>query len=284
MNHEQQLSYGSDYHRLPVTSLESGHTHVAAPDVAAYTVQIVNVCLIGKPLSGEWVLVDAGMPGSAETIISAAEERFGEGSRPACIVLTHGHFDHVGALIELIGRLQVPVYAHPLEMPYLTGKESYPEPDAGVEGGMVAKISPLFPVEPLQLGDWVRELPEDGTVPHLAGWRWIHTPGHTPGHVSLFRDEDRTLVAGDAFVTVKQDSLYKVFTQEAEVCGPPRYLTTDWPLARDSVRRLRALKPRAAATGHGMPMSGGELAEGLAVLADDFDEVAWPKYGKYVPH
>lgn len=284
MNHEQPLSYGSDYHRLPVTSLESGHLHEAAPDVAAYTVQIVNVCLIGKPRSGEWVLVDAGMPGSAETIVGAAEERFGDGSRPACIVLTHGHFDHVGAIIELIRRWQVPVYAHPLEMPYLTGKKSYPEPDAGVEGGMVAKMSPLFPIEPLQLGDWVRELPEDGTVPHLEGWRWIHTPGHTPGHVSLFRDEDRTLVAGDAFVTVKQDSLYKVFTQEVEVSGPPRYLTTDWPLARESVRTLRSLNPRAVVTGHGMPMSGKELAEGLAVLADDFDDVARPRYGKYVPH
>ena len=50
---------------------------------------------------------------------------------------------------------------------------------------------------------------------------------HTPGHISLFREKDRTLIAGDAFVTVKQEYLYKVITQEQEISGPPRYLTTD---------------------------------------------------------
>ena len=40
----------------------------------------------------------------------------------------------------------------------------------------------------------------------MPGWRWVHTPGHTAGHVSLFRDADRTLIAGDAFVTTKQES------------------------------------------------------------------------------
>ncbi|GFR37325.1 hypothetical protein PRECH8_06210 [Insulibacter thermoxylanivorax] len=91
-------------------------------------------------------------------------------------------------------------------------------------------------------------------IPSLPSYRWMHTPGHSPGHVSLFRESDRTLIAGDAFVTVRQDSLYKVLTQQKEINGPPRYLTTDWQAAKESVKRLAALKPAYAVMGHGPPM------------------------------
>lgn len=172
------------------------------------------------------------MPNSAEEIISVVESRFGANSRPKAIILTHGHFDHVGSIIELVKEWKVPVYAHKLEIPFLTGRQSYPAPDPTVEGGMVAKISPLFPNEPIDLGDNVEALPSDGTVPHMTGFKWIYTPGHSPGHISLFRENDHALIVGDAFVTVKQEYLYKVLTQEQEISGPPRYLTTNWTAAK----------------------------------------------------
>lgn len=177
---------------------------------------------------------------------------------------------------------KVPVYAHTLELPFLTGKESYPEPDPTVEGGLLAKISPIYPNGPIDLQENIHSLPSDGTVPSMPGWRWIHTPGHTPGHVSFFRDHDRALIAGDAFITVKQDSLYKVLTQEREINGPPRYFTTDWEASRESVMKLEALKPEHAITGHGPSISGEELRNGLRKLVDHFDEIAIPDYGKYV--
>jgi len=280
--YNDHLSYGSDYHYLPVTSLESGDIHEVAPDVACYTVQIVNICFIGMPGQEEWVLIDAGMPGSADAIIEAAERRFGSGKRPSAIILTHGHFDHVGAILELIRHWRVPVYAHSAEMPYLTGQESYPEPDPSVDSGLVAKMSPLFPIRPIQLGEYIHSLSEDGSVPFLPDWKWLHTPGHTRGHISLFREHDRVLVAGDAVVTVKQESLYKVFTQEKEISGPPKYLTTDWEAARQTVRKLEGLKPHAVITGHGVPMQDDELRTQLARLANHFDEIAVPRQGKYV--
>ncbi|MNR18936.1 putative metallo-hydrolase YflN [compost metagenome] len=116
----------------------------------------------------------------------------------------------------------------------------------------------------------------------MPGWRWIHTPGHTPGHVSLFREKDRALLAGDAFVTVEQDSLYKVITQKKQLTGPPVYFTTDWYAAEKSVRKLEALKPRIVITGHGEPMSGEELTIGLSRLAADFKQIAVPDHGRYV--
>jgi len=282
MSMDNEMEYGSDYINLPVTSIGSGLGMEVLPDLYFYTIQIVNICLVGNPETNDFVLVDAGMPGSANDIISVTEERFGVDSHPKAIILTHGHFDHVGAIIDLVRHWNVPVFAHELELPFLTGKMRYPEPDPTVEGGLVAKISSLFPNEPINLGDHVHALPADGSLPALSGFRWIHTPGHSPGHVSFFRDKDRALIAGDAFVTVKQDSLYKVLIQEQEINGPPRYLTTDWQAAWDSVKKLADLKPAVAICGHGMPMFGDELSKSLEKLVNEFESIAIPEYGKYV--
>lgn len=248
------------------------------PDLAYMRVMIVNLCFVGHAgaPSGSWTLVDAGLPGAAGTIIDAAHHRFGTGSRPSAIVLTHGHFDHVGAIKDLVEEWNVPVYAHEGELPFLTGKMDYMEPDPGVDPGLMAKVSPLYPEKAIDLGDRVQPLPRDGRVPGMPGWRWVHTPGHTPGHVALFRESDRALIAGDAFTTTKQESAMSVMTQKKTIQGPPKYLTPDWQKAWESVRRLEALKPNVAVTGHGLPLRGDELATHLAVLAADFDRIAIP--------
>lgn len=262
---------------LPVTSLRSGDGHEVLADVYCLPVQIVNVYFIGSPEQPQdWVLVDAGMPKSEDMILAEAEKRFGEGVPPRAIVLTHGHFDHVGAVVELAQKWDVPVYVHSAELPYVTGEKAYPKPDPSVGDGMVARVSPFFPTEPVDLGAHVRALPEDGSIPELPEWRWVASPGHTQGHISLFRDSDRALIVGDAFVTVQQESLYKVFTQQREISGPPRYLTEDWDAAKASVERLAALEPSVAMTGHGMAMAGEELRERLRDLIARFEELAMP--------
>ena len=240
----------------------------------------VNLYLCGTPTS--WALIDAGLQGSAGTIVATAEERFGQGAKPRAIILTHGHFDHVGAFPELLQRWDVPVYAHRLELPHLTGQSDYPPPDPTVGKGVMALMSFAYPNQAIDLGARIRPLPDDGSVPHMPGWHWIHTPGHTAGHISLFCEEDRCLIAGDAFVTTKQESLYAVVTQEPEVHGPPAYFTPDWASARRSVEELAALRPAIAATGHGTPMIGRELSEGLERLVRDFDAIAVADQGRYV--
>ncbi len=254
------------------------------PDLAYFRAAIVNLYYYGRrgAPSGSWVLIDAGIPGSAPSIIRAAEERFGPWTQPAAIILTHGHFDHVGALGELLKHWDVPVYAHFLELPYLTGRSPYPPPDPTVGGGAMSALSRFYPRGPIDLGNRVRALPEDGSVPGMPEWRWIHSPGHTPGHVALWREADRTLIAGDAFVTTKQESAIAVLTQRPELHGPPAYFTPDWSAARRSVERLVALEPARVVTGHGPPLQGGEMLQGLRELARDFDRVAVPRRGRYV--
>lgn len=255
-------------------------TEEVTGDILSLRTMIVNVQLVGTPGSENWVLVDTGIANFADSIAETAEQRFGR--PPLCIVLTHGHFDHVGNVRELSDRWNVPVYAHPLELPYLTGQADYPPGDPSVEGGLMARVAPMYPHEGIDLGRRVQPLPEDGTVPGLPEWRWIPTPGHSPGHVSLFRVRDGAVIAGDAIITVKQESALAVIGQEKELHGPPMYFTPDWDAAWESVRRLAALSPQIAVTGHGVSMSGDELMDSLQRLARDFNRLAVPEQGRYV--
>lgn len=253
-------------------------------DVAGLKTLFVNVFFIGEPGEGNpWVLVDAGLAGYASDIKKKAKELFGEGTKPDAIVLTHGHADHTGSLKTLLEEWDVPVYAHRLELPYLQGKSSYPPPDPAIGGGGMSYMSWVFPIGPSDFGDHVRAIADNGQIPELPGWRAIHTPGHAPGHVSLFRDKDRTLIAGDAFVTTNQNAITAVATQREEFHGPPAYFTCDWQAAKQSVLKLNNLNPLAAGTGHGVSVRGLDLELGLNKLAHDFEARSIPSSdGRYV--
>jgi len=258
---------------IPLDTVASG--------VVGLRVLFVNVFAVTT--GAGWTLIDTALYGSAGRIKRWARGHFGE-TPPDAIVLTHAHFDHVGALDSLLGDWDVPVYAHREELPYATGERAYPPPDPSVGGGMMARMSSLYPRHPIDVRGYVRELPADKELPTLPGWRWIHTPGHTAGHVSFFREADRTLIVGDAFCTTRQESFFAVATQKPELHGPPAYFTTDWDAARASVQQLSSLEPHIIATAHGQPMAGTEATDALAHLAAQFDELARPAQGKYLEH
>ncbi|KPF97346.1 MBL fold metallo-hydrolase, partial [Rhodopseudomonas sp. AAP120] len=113
--------------------------------------------------------------------------------------------------------------------------------------------------------------------PPLPEWRAVHTPGHAPGHISLWRARDRLLIAGDAVVTTQQESVYAAITQEPQMHGPPMYFTPDWASAKRSVAALAALEPELVITGHGAAMQGPELRAALHRLAEQFDDIAVPE-------
>jgi len=259
---------------------EHKYTEIA-PGVWGMKIVFVNVYMI-RTGPESWVLVDAGLKGSAGKIIAMAEELFGEGNAPASIILTHGHFDHIGALKGLLKVWDVPVYAHAMEIPYLTGQSSYPPADPTVGGGLMSALSFMYPTGPIDLGLQIHPLTKDGALHDMDDWIYIHTPGHSSGHISLFRTEDKVLIAGDAFVTTKSESAYAVLTDKKKLSGPPKYLTTNWLSAALSVKKLRDLRPAVAATGHGPVIEGEELAKGLDELVNNFKEQAIPSHGRYV--
>src|SRR4051812_42952786 len=122
-----------------------------APHVWGMKDIFVNVYMVQDALEKNWVLIDAGLKTTARKIKRMAAALFGKESKPACIILTHGHFDHVGSLLKLATEWNVPVYAHYLELPYLTGKSNYPPPDPSVGGGLMAWMSFIYPNKPINL-------------------------------------------------------------------------------------------------------------------------------------
>jgi len=249
-----------------------------APGIEGLRITFVNVFGITHP-DGSWTLIDAAMPFSSALIRSWAEKHFN--NSPNAIVLSHGHFDHVGAAAELSDAWHVPIYAHTLEFPFLTGEREYPAPNPGAGGGMMSLISPLYPRGPVNLGNRLVQFPErEGnllTVSEMPGWQVIHTPGHTPGHVSFFRTKDRTLLPADAFCTTKPESFFSAaITQTPELHGPPAYFTWNWELARGSVRNLAALEPLTVAPGHGRPLAGPDIPAAVRELGARFEEIAVP--------
>ncbi|WP_411905519.1 MBL fold metallo-hydrolase [Rhizobium mayense] len=260
-------------------------TRKVCDDVAYLKLSIVNAVFLGRPVpDSNWLLVDTGLPSSQDRILATAARRFGATSRPAAIIMTHGHIDHAGSVERLAAFWDVPVYAHPLEHPYLDGRASYPPADPWVGGGSFALMSPLLPRGPSNLGSLLQSLPADGTVPFASEWSWLHTPGHTPGHISLWRESDRTLVAGDAVITTGQESVYDVVTQAPRLHGPPRYLTIDWQASEQSAKQIASLEPERLVSGHGPALGGTGLRAALDTLATNFWDIAVPPDGRYVDH
>ncbi len=247
-----------------------------ANGVNSLTTVFVNLYFI-KADDNSWTLIDTGLPLQAWRVRAAAADQFGQDARPSSIILTHGHFDHAGNALALAESWDVPIYAHRLEMPYLTGKSDYPPQDPTV-GGALAQMSRVFPVSGYDFKNRVQALPDDGSVPGLPEWKYLHTPGHTAGHTSLFRERDGVLITGDALTTVNQESLVTLTTLKRELRCPPAPLTTDWDAARDSVNRLAALRPNIIAAGHGLPIDDNAAAR-LERFAASFTP---PAHGRYV--
>lgn len=259
-----------------------------AQSVWGLKLAFVNVYIVAnrKSFSKGWLLVDAGPKGQAKKIIAFAESIFGQGAKPSGIILTHGHSDHTGSLDELLKHWDVPVYAHPLEIPFLTGQSAYPPPDPTVGHGLMSLLSVLFSRKPVTLPE-ERIMPinvEDGLAEVLPEWKFIHTPGHTPGHLSLFWPLNTTLIAGDAISTTRSESAIAVLGDVKRISGPPMYMTPDWQAAEESVKKLTDLHPRILAAGHGPLMRSKELKEALEKLVTNFKEIAVPSSGRYIDH
>ena len=265
----------TDLDKIDIPHYDALPLDAIAPGLIGLRIGFVNVFGVSNP-GGTWTLIDAALPLSASYIRSWAQKNFP--SPPSAIVLTHGHFDHVSAAKELSEEWNVPIYAHRLEFPYLNGQQEYPAPNWKAGGGAMSLISPTYPKGPIDVGSRLVALPDEGSEsPVLPGWKLLHTPGHTPGHVSFFRESDRTLLVGDAFCTTKPESFFEAaLAQNTELHGPPAYFTSDWAAAKQSVRKLAALEPTVAAPGHGKPLGGPDVAFALRQLAADFERIAIP--------
>lgn len=178
------------------------------------------------------------------------------------VLLTHGHCDHAGNAAYFAETHGAKVHAHHAERQFLETRRTYVPRDIralGPQGWMYALGEVCFPVRRRLLD---AALQEADMVDTPAGqWRVVHTPGHTPGHTCYYREADGVLLAGDALLTIVP------FILTEALAVPTWIFNTDTCLARQSVRRIRDLQPRALLPGHGRPLVENTAAR-IAEFAD----------------
>ena len=231
-----------------------------------------------------WVLIDAASVNCGRLIRKVAESLFGANTWPALILLTHYHPDHAGSALELVRMWGCPVYVHPDELPLAIAEdipsfEKYANPlDRWIVLPLL-RIMPRRRVESMLAGTSLKGVVQvfdpGASVPGLPDWEYIPTPGHTPGQIAFFRTSDRILITGDAIVTADINSfwgflLWSLRINQQRVSGPPWYSTWNKQLAKESVVALAALEPSVLASGHGVPMQGGAIAQKLHVFANHY--------------
>ena len=180
-------------------------------------------------------LVDTGIPGQLDALKGEIENAGVDFESVRQIILTHQDIDHIGGLPEIVrvrGN-EIEVLAHEEEKPYIEGDkplikmnrermaqmmESLPEPQR-------QQLMRIFSAPPS--GKVNRTLHDEEELPLHGGIEVIHTPGHTPGHLSLFVKKARLLIAGD-----------ELRVEEGELVGPSERATQDMESANASLRKL----------------------------------------------
>jgi glyoxylase-like metal-dependent hydrolase (beta-lactamase superfamily II) len=221
---------------------------------------VLNLTLIVDEQNGN-TLVDAGLPDQMEAI-SAALVEAGSGVRDLRrIIFTHQDLDHVGSGAALVRQSGARVLAHPADVPYVEGSRRPLKPSPAMLDQRPQMRKVLERLEPVGVDERI----ENGTRLDLAGGtKVISTAGHTPGHISLYLERSKVLIAGDA-LTAEKGSLN----------GPNPSMTLEMSTAIQSIRSLADLEIDTIVCYHGGVVSedaNGQLRRVIQEASRDRDE------------
>jgi glyoxylase-like metal-dependent hydrolase (beta-lactamase superfamily II) len=198
---------------------------------------LVNVFLVGN------VLVDSGAAFSAGQVLDALE-----GHEVGALALTHGHFDHQGGSHDICEALDIPLWCGAKERDVIESgnfRRLLAKPKSLLAAINQRMAGPAHSVtRPLREGDKVGD------------FMVLDTPGHTPGHISFWRERDRVLVLGDVLFNRNPVTLRRGLQE------PFPFLAASPSQNRASARKVAALKPSIVCFGHGSPLASPESTAG----------------------
>ena len=227
------------------------------PGVHAIGMGYVNAFLIAG--DDGLTLVDSGLPGKKDPILSAVARVGRQTADLMHILITHHHIDHIGSLGDLMEATGAKSYVHPLDSPIVRGDRPQPGPNPAsllgkFAGPLLARFGPAAMTAPVDV-----EVADGEELAIAGGIRALHTPGHTPGHLAFLLARDGGLLfAGDAAANVFRLGM------------PIGMFTADRQQAKESIGKLAALEFEVACFGHGRVLKGKanlkfrRLAEKLA--------------------
>jgi len=191
-----------------------------------------------------YVLIDTGMPGSFGPITELLNQAGIDYSAPHSIILTHQDIDHVGGLPQFKGE-GIDIYAHEDDQPYIDGLKPMIKFNGERKSGLIATLpqdlaSAFESTFSGEVKNVTRLLADGEKLPFGGGLTVIHTPGHTPGHISLYHEASKTLIAGDA-----------MNVNDGKLEGPNPAVTPDMKLALESIRKFKAFPIETVICYHG---------------------------------
>lgn len=180
----------------------------------------------------EDVLIDAGRTWDRRRIFAELE-----GREISLLALTHVHPDHQGVAKDVCEARGIPLACHAEDVDAMEGRR--PVQEASADNPVNRLIAAIWQGPPHR----VDRVLQDGD--EVAGFRVVHTPGHSRGHVVFFRESDRVAICGD----VIRNMSYA--TGLPGIKEPPPLFTYDVEENRRSIRKLAELNPSLILPGHG---------------------------------
>jgi glyoxylase-like metal-dependent hydrolase (beta-lactamase superfamily II) len=199
---------------------------------------VANLYIIVDP--DGLTIIDAGLPHSEKKILAYVAGLGKSAQDVKRIILTHSDLDHVGGLAALQKATGARTSASQIEAEAIAaGKPSRQIAPTGfsLRRILFTLIGPFFKATPFQVDEL---LAEGQTLLVLGGLRVVETPGHTPGHISLFAPGAGVLFCGDSMVA-----------DDNGLRGSRPSVTWDEAQAKESVRKQAELGASIVCSGHG---------------------------------